>query len=217
MTDPSQIGRSGLTVLGISTTPRPRGNSDVLLRQALEGAEQAGGQVEYLTLRDYDFSPCVECNACYRTGVCRIQDDYQAIFPKMLSADRLIFATPVFFMAVCAPGKMLIDRCQCLWSRKYVLKQPLWGTETRDRRGAVIAVGGSRSKLMFKSIALTMKYYFDVLDVAYVANLFVNRVDARGEAEKHAEAMAEAARLGRELVEQTGPPPKHSVDVELYG
>jgi len=206
-----------MKVLGISTTPRPKGNSDKLLRESLRGAGEAGGEVEYLTLRDYSLSPCVECNSCYRTGVCRIQDDYQAIFPKMLEADRLIFATPVFFMAVCSTGKLLIDRCQCLWSKKYVLKEPLWGTESRDRRGLVIAVGGSRSKLMFRSIALTMKYYFDVLDIAYAANLFVNRVDDRGDAEKHPTAMQEALRLGRALVEDTGPPPKRSRDVELFG
>ena len=162
-------------VLGISTSPRVKGNSDLLLRQALAGAESAGAQVDYIRLSDLNIAPCIECNSCYTTGKCKIEDDYQMVSAKMLDADRLIFATPIFFMTVCAQAKMLIDRCQCLWAHKYVLKKPLITSAGRDRRAMVIAVGGSRSKKMFESIRLTMKYYFDVLDMNYAANLFVNK------------------------------------------
>ena len=80
-------------------------------------------------------------------------------------------------MAVCAQAKSLIDRCQCLWAHKYILKKPLIKTTDRDRRAMVIAVGGSKSKKMFESIRLTMKYFFDVLDINYTSNLFVNKVE----------------------------------------
>ena len=63
-----------LRVLGISGSPRGKGNSDLLLREALKGAEAGGAETEYLALRELKLSPCVECNACYKTGVCRIQD-----------------------------------------------------------------------------------------------------------------------------------------------
>ncbi len=133
---------------------------------------------------------------------------------KMLEADRLIFATPIFFMAVCAQAKALIDRCHCLWAHKYVLKQPLI-TTGRDRRGMVIAVGGTKSKKMFESIRMTAKYFFDVLDMAYVANLFVNKVDAAGEIKEHPSAMGEAFRLGRELASSNTPVPDKPVNVGL--
>jgi multimeric flavodoxin WrbA len=201
-------------VLGISTSPRLKGNSDLLLRQALAGAESAGAETEYIRLRDLNIAPCIECNSCYKKGACVVEDDYQMLSSKMLEADRLIFATPIFFMTVCAQAKALIDRCQCLWAHKYVLKQPLI-TTGRDRRAMVIAVGGTKSKKMFESIRLTAKYFFDVLEMNYTANLFVNKVDAAGEIKEHPSAMDEAFRLGRELAATDAPPPEKPVDVEI--
>jgi multimeric flavodoxin WrbA len=188
-----------LKVLGISASPRVDGSSDLLLRQALAGAESAGASIEYIGLRDFRIAPCDESNACYATGKCRIQDDYQLVLQKMLDADRLIFATPIFFMTVCAQAKLLIDRCQCLWAHKYVLKKPLF-TNGRDRRAAVIAVGGSKSKKMFESVHLTMQYWFDVLEFDYVADLFINQIDEPSRIKQHPTALNDAYNLGRNLV-----------------
>ncbi len=204
-----------MKVLGISASPRLKGNTNLLLREALAGATSAGAQVDYIRLCDLNISPCVECNSCYKTGRCRIEDDYQMVMSKLLEADRLIFATPIFFMAVCAQAKTLIDRCQCLWANKYVLNKSLITSGGLDRRAMVIAVGGSKSKKMFDSVRLTMKYYFDVLDMQYVANLFINKVDYCGQIKKHPSAMKEAYRLGCELVSSITPPPKKPIDVEL--
>ena len=203
-----------LKVLGISTSPRSGGNSDVLLRRALAGAGSAGADTEYVRLADLKVGPCIECNACYETGKCAVRDDYQQLLEKIIEADRLIFATPVFFMSVCAQAKMLIDRGQCLWAQKYVLKKDLF-EPPRDRRAMVIAVGGSKSKKQFECIRLAMTSYFDSLQVRYVSSLFVNRIDARGEIEKHPTAMTEAYRLGSELAASSKPPPEKPVIVEL--
>ena len=204
-----------LRVLGISSSPRVNGNTDLLLREMLAGAESAGGEVEYLVLRDSNISPCVECNSCYQTGQCRIQDDYQSISQKMIDADRLIVATPIFFMAVSAQCKMLIDRCQCLWAHKYVLKKPLINSGNRDRRGLVIAAGGTKGSKMFGCVRMTMKYFFDVLDIRFVGGLFVNRVDASGDILSHPTAMKQAHSCGRELVLATGPVTEKPVNIEL--
>ena len=203
-----------IKVLGISASPRVDGNSDLLLRQALAGAEAAGAGTEYIRLRDLNVAPCIECNSCYKKGVCVVEDDYQMLSSKMLEADRLILATPIFFMTVCAQAKALIDRCQCLWAKKYVLKQPLQ-TIGRDRRAMVIAVGGTRSKKMFESIRLTAKYFLDVLEMSYAANLFVNNIDAPGQIKQHPTAMDEAFRLGRKLVSTDAPPLEKPINVEL--
>jgi multimeric flavodoxin WrbA len=204
-----------LKVIGISASPRLNGNSDLLLHQALAGAESAGAQTEYLRLSDFKIAPCIECNSCYKTGSCVVKDDYHIISAKMLNADRLIFATPIFFMTVCAQAKILIDRCQCLWAHKYVLKKPLIKTTGRDRRAMVIAVGGSKSKRMFDSIRLTMKYFFDVLDINYVASLFVNKMEYLGQVKEHPFAMKEAFRLGRQLAAADTPPLEKPIDIEL--
>jgi multimeric flavodoxin WrbA len=117
-------------------------------------------------------------------------------------------------MTVCAQAKMLIDRSQCLWAHKYVLKKQLVSTE-RDRRAMVIAVGGSKSKKQFESIQLTMKSYFDVLDINYAANLFINKIDGLSEIQKHPSALKEAFRLGKELITAEPPLPQKPINVEL--
>jgi multimeric flavodoxin WrbA len=125
----------------------------------------------------------------------------------------LIFATPIFFMSVCAQAKNLIDRGQCLWALKYVLKKepPAFG---RDCRAMVIAVGGSRSKKQFENIRLTMKTYFDALAFKYVSNLFVSQVDDRGEIEEHPSALDQAYHLGVQLA-GTDVPPEKPINIEL--
>ena len=201
-----------IKVLGLSTSPRANGNSDLLLRQALAGAQSAGASAEYIKLSDLNIAPCSECNSCYTTGTCRIEDDYQMLSGKLLNTDRLIFATPIFFMSVCAQAKALIDRSQCYWAHKYVLKKQF--DVKQDRRAMVIAVGGSKSTKMFESIRLTMKSYFDALEMQYVANLFVNKVSDAGQIQKHPSAMKETFRLGKELI-TISTLPERPIDIEL--
>jgi multimeric flavodoxin WrbA len=203
-----------LKVLGISTSPRKDGNSDTLLRRALEGAKSAGAQIQYIRLSDYNVGPCTECNACYATGRCSVEDDYQQLLEKLINTDRLIFATPIFFMTVCAQAKMLIDRCQCLWAHKYVLKKKLFNPE-RDRRAIVIATGGSKGTKQFDSIRRTMKVYLDCLEMHYVGGLFINKVDNRGDIEKYPSALNEAYRLGSVLAAVNAPPVQKPDNVEL--
>jgi multimeric flavodoxin WrbA len=200
-------------VLGISTSPRKNGNSDLLLKKALKGAESMGAKVEYINLNDYKLNPCIECNSCYITGKCVIKDDYQELLEKLLNTERLIFATPVFFMSVCAQAKMLIDRGQCLWAKKYILKQEII-TPPRDRRAMVIAVGGSKSTKQFECIRWTFKSYFDSLDIRYVSGLFVGKVDESGAIEKHPIAFDEAYKLGSSLTADT-PPAEKPTNIEL--
>jgi multimeric flavodoxin WrbA len=188
-----------MKVLGISTSPRENSNSDLLLRKALAGASSAGAEAEYVQLCKLNIKPCTACGACYGTGECIIDDDFNVVLSKMLNAQRLIFATPIYFMTICAQAKLLIDRCQCLWASKYLLKKPISRTEPNTRQGMIIAVGGTKNKKMFDSIRLTMKYYFDVLEMGYFANLFVGSVDEAGKIEENAAAMEQAFHLGVRL------------------
>ncbi len=206
-----------MKVLGISSSPREESNSDLLLRQVLAGASSVGAEAEYLRLCKLNMAPCTECGNCYATGECPIQDDFQMVLAKMLQADRLVFATPIFFMSVCAQAKILIDRCQCLWARKYILKQPIDLMQGRRRLAMVIAVGGTKGAKMFESVRLIMKYYLDALDMGYFANLFINNVDEAGKIADNAGAMEQAFLLGAELVGTTRPVPETPIDVELTG
>ena len=76
------------------------------------------------------------------------------------------------------------------------------------------SLGRSKSKKQFEIIRLTMKTYFDVLDMKYAANLFVNQVDDRGQIEEHPSALDQAYRLGGQLA-GTDKPPERPIDIEL--
>jgi multimeric flavodoxin WrbA len=204
-----------MKVLGISASPRENSNSDLLLRQALTGAGSGGAEAEYLRLYKLNIAPCNACGGCYGTGMCIIEDDFQMVLPKMLQAERIIFATPIYFMSVCSQAKILIDRCQCLWACKHLLNRPIRETKAAQQSAMAIAVGGTKNKKMFESVRLTMKYYFDALDMDYFANLFVSNVDKAGQIQDNQNAMDEALRLGAELTGaiETG----KTIEIELAG
>ena len=146
-----------MKVLGIMGSPRIKGNADLLLDEALNGAKSQGAEVEKLVVDKLKISPCKEYLGCFRDGNCVIRDDMDAIYPKLLEADLLILASPMFFYGVSAQAKALIDRCQALWARKHVLKQNL---PDGGRKGAFIAVGATRGKRLFEGATLTVKYFF---------------------------------------------------------
>ena len=206
-----------MRVLGISTSPRDNSNSDMLLRQALSGASEAGAEAEYLRLCKFNISPCLACGACYATGECPLQDDFAVVLAKILAADRIVFATPIFFMSVCSQAKILIDRCQCLWAAKYILKRPIVGPREINRLAMVIAVGGKKGGKAFDCIRLMMKYYLGAIDMGYFANLFISNTDEAGKIADNAEVMQETVRLGKELALAAGPATGKTIDVELIG
>ncbi len=97
-------------VLVLSASPRKGGNSDLLCDQFIQGAREAQNQAEKIFLRDRKINPCTACEACYSSGACVLQDDMADILEKMIAADVIVMATPVYFYTMNAQMKMLIDR-----------------------------------------------------------------------------------------------------------
>ncbi len=97
-------------VMIISSTPRRGGNSEVLANEFAKGAIYAGNEVEIVTLRDYHLNYCVACYSCAETGKCIIGDGMNEIAEKLISADVIVFATPVYFYSMSGQLKVFIDR-----------------------------------------------------------------------------------------------------------
>ena len=97
-------------VLIISSTPRKGGNSDKLCDAFAEGAKEAGNGVEKARIADLKIGYCTGCYACQRTGKCAIKDDARRVIDKMMAADVIVLASPVYFYSICAQLKALIDR-----------------------------------------------------------------------------------------------------------
>ena len=98
-------------VLVISSSPRRNGNSDLLCDQFMKGAIEAGHRAEKIFLADKTIHYCTGCGACANaTRPCVQKDDVAEILEKMVEADVIVLATPVYFYTMCAQLKTLIDR-----------------------------------------------------------------------------------------------------------
>ncbi len=98
-------------VLIFSSSPRRGGNSDLLSDQFAQGANEAGHQAEKIFLKDKKISYCTGCSTCFTTRRCSQKDDMTEILEKMIDADVIVMATPVYFYAMCGQMKTMIDRC----------------------------------------------------------------------------------------------------------
>jgi multimeric flavodoxin WrbA len=186
-----------MKVLGIMGSPRKQGNTDILLDKALEGAREAGAEVEKVLVSKLKISPCLEIYACLKDGDCAIKDDMQLLYKKLLEADHIIFASPIFFYSITSQAKAVIDRCQALWVRKHVLD--MGKEDKRVRRGLFISVGATRGTKLFDGAVLTVKYFFDAIGVKYSGDLLVRGIDNKGQIGEHPAALEDAFHLGQEL------------------
>lgn len=193
-----------MKVLGIWGSPRVGGNSEVLLDAFLRGAQEVGAEVEKVALRKLKISPCLEIYKCTREGKCPIKDDMMELYPKLLAAEVVALASPIFFYGVTAQAKAMIDRTQALWARRYILKQDFPGPE---RQGVLLATAATKGKHVFVGARLTAYYFFDAINVRYAAEVLVRQVDEKGAILQRPEVLAAAEELGHRLGrgEQLGP------------
>lgn len=110
-------------VLIISSSYRTNGNSARLAGEFLRGASEAGNEVEFISLHDKKFGFCRGCLTCQKTGRCAINDDADGICEKMLNADVVVFATPVYYYGLCGQLKTLLDRCNPLYASDYKFRE----------------------------------------------------------------------------------------------
>ena len=97
-------------VLVLSASPRRGGNSDLLCDEFIKGAQEAGLQAEKVFLKDKKINYCTGCGTCFKTKDCSQKDDMCEILEKMVKADVIVMATPVYFYTMNGQMKTLIDR-----------------------------------------------------------------------------------------------------------
>lgn len=97
-------------VLVISASPRKGGNSDTLCDEFIRGAQESGNHAEKIFLASKNIKYCIGCGVCNTTQKCVQKDDMAEILDKMVEADVIVLATPVYFYTMDAQMKTLIDR-----------------------------------------------------------------------------------------------------------
>jgi multimeric flavodoxin WrbA len=186
-------------ILAIYGSPRRQGNTTVLLNHAVQGALDTGAQIEKIVLGDLQMSPCLEIYGCKETGRCVIQDDFQEVYDQLLACQGVMLASPIFFYTVSAHTKILMDRCQSLWVKKYWIDKIPYGQGKPKRKGLFISVGATRGKRLFEGTLLTLKYFFDIVDAELWKALLYRELDFEGDVLKHPEYLQEAYETGKEF------------------
>lgn len=108
-------------IIVISSSPRRKGNSEILCEQFVKGAQEAGCEVKKINLNDYNIHPCIACDYCRNhENTCFRKDDANAIIQQMIDADVWVLSSPVYFYSVSAQLKLLIDR---FYAREYEIRE----------------------------------------------------------------------------------------------
>lgn len=110
-------------IVVISTSLRANSNSEALAKEFANGAEAAGHEVEYISLKGKNIAFCIGCLACQSKGQCIFNDDALPITEAVLNADVVVWATPIYYYEMAGQMKVLIDRMNSMYPKDYKFRE----------------------------------------------------------------------------------------------
>ncbi|MCD6325129.1 flavodoxin family protein [Candidatus Bathyarchaeota archaeon] len=180
-----------IRVLGIVGSPRIGGNTELFVAEALKAAEEDGAETELLRLADKEVNPCDACLSCRETKECRIKDDFQMVFEKMVEADGIILASPVYFSSATPKIKALIDRAGYVSIAK--------GRVFENKVGGAMAVARRAGQnFTFAQLLFFFMHQGMIVPGSTYWNVAFGR--GKGEVTKDEEGMATARNFGKKIV-----------------
>jgi multimeric flavodoxin WrbA len=191
--------KAKMKIVAFCGSPRRKGNTELLLKETEKGIEDSGLGVQIFNLNKMNIKPCQDCGGCNETGKCIHQDDMVQIYDAIRTADRIILASPIFFFSISAQAKIMIDRCQCFWCEKYLLKKPVKGKRS-GRKGLLLLVGGMKKDTGIRCAEACAKAFFRTISIPEHSTLSYLGIDKKGDILQHPTALKEAYEAGRMLV-----------------
>lgn len=171
-------------VLILSGSPRKAGNSDLLCDEFMRGAKEGGNEVEKIRVAEKNIGYCRGCYACKESGKCVIKDDMAEALQKMIDADVIVLASPVYFYSIDAQLKALIDRTVARW------------LEVRDKEFYYIMTAADNEKESMETTLACFRGYADCVENAKeMGVIYGTGVYEKGEI-KDTKAMNEAYQMG---------------------
>ena len=187
-----------MKVIAFNGSPRIDGNTDILLKETVRAVEESGHEIRLFRLNLMNIKPCQDCGGCEGTGKCIFDDDMNEIYAAIREADRIILASPIFFFALSAQTKAMIDRCQAFWCEKYLLKKPI-PAGPHGREGLLLLVGGMKKEIGVQCSEETARAFFRTISVPGHKTLSFLGVDAKGAILEHPAALKDAYSAGKAL------------------
>jgi multimeric flavodoxin WrbA len=186
-------------VLGILGSPCLNGNTAALLDAVLEGAREEGALVERFDLVRMKMSACAECGGCDTGASCvQARDDMLLIYDKIRKVDAIVLASPIFFMGVTAQMKAMIDRCQCYWVERFVMKKRVYEGKRRPK-GLFVSCAGGPKELVFEPAIHVVKAFFSAIDYEYSGEVLLGHTDDPSLEPRKKAALVKAKAAGRAL------------------
>ena len=174
-------------VLILSGSPRKGGNSDILCDEFMKGAKESGNKVEKIRVAEKNISYCRACYACKDTGICAIKDDMMEVLQKIIDADVLVLASPVYFYSIAAQLKTLIDRTVARWK------------EVRNKELYFIMTAADSEKEAMKTTLACFRGYADCINGAKEMGIIYGTGVYEKGSIKDTKAMREAYEMGLQV------------------
>jgi NAD(P)H-dependent FMN reductase len=185
--------------LGIVGSPRRSGNTEILVDEALRGAQEAGAHVERVILSELDVAPCQACGRCLSTGECAQRDDAPTLLEQMRRSQVWVLGTPVYWSGPSAQFKAFLDR----WygARRVAFEEP---------RAILVVPMGEPATGYADCTVQTVRTALAYLEVELFATVLAPGVWELGEVREHPDVLEAAYRAGWEAV--TGKPAQESAE-----
>lgn len=183
------VEMKSLLVVGLNGTPRIKGNSEILMDEALAGAAKEGAEVKRIDVARMKVAGCTACGVCLSSPGCTIDDDMDDIYALIGKADVLIVSSPLYFSGLSSQLKAAIDRCQTIWAN---------GPERVNRPGGFICVGGD-ANANFRNAISEARSFLKGVGFECKVELVVSGVDVKGSIIERADVIKKAHELGRSL------------------
>jgi len=190
-----------LKILGVVGSRRKKGNTSILMQEALKPFKMNNIETKLIFLNDYNISDCNGCEGCKDTYKCVINDDMQKLYPDILESDAIILGSPAYFYNISADMKAFIDRCYCfeifdkedrsVWMG---LNEALGG-----KYAAVIAVCEQEREEDMGFTAEAMQKSLEALGYRVVSTVKALHLFKAGEALNNEKAMQDARQAGEKL------------------
>jgi len=195
-----------MLLLAIFGSPRKKGNTELMMDSFIDGALSAANiELKKIYITDLKISGCQNCGYCDEHGVCVQKDDMENVYPLLESAERIVVASPIFFYGLSGQLKLLVDRSQALYAQKYKKRADSLAPSTdAGRKGFFLCAGATKGKRLFDCPILTVRYFFDAIDVEYGGELCFRQIDEKEAILRHPTALEECTKAGAAFVAQDG-------------
>ena len=160
-------------ILVINGSPNKKGHTKNIVEKVLSTIDTSKADIINVDCYKKQIMPCVDCKGCsHKIGQCSIKDDMDPIYDYLKNCDIIILASPMYFGMFPAPLKAIMDRCQLIWSEKYIFNKT-----TKPKKGILIFDGGTEWKNMYMPMETIAKYFFNTLNCTIEYKLFIANTD----------------------------------------